>query len=495
MVWLVAGTTFLSALREGAERAPNRPSLTCGPVTLTRAEFLDKVERLAALFESRGVTNGSNVSIGLPNSTDFVVSMFAAWAVGAVPQPISSRLPAAERVALLDVARPSLVVGVPEAEAGDWPVLESVPAELPVSRFTPSMSPELKAVASGGSTGRPKLIVTTAPAAVETSAAVAALLGMQPDGQVLMTGPLYHNGPFSLTAAAIGTGNHVVLMSRFDAAQTVQLIEKHQVTWLYMVPTMMLRIWRLPEDERMAADVSSLEAVFHTAAPCPAWLKQAWIEWIGPEKLIELYGGTELQAITVINGAEWLRHPGSVGRVVVGEMQIRDPGGNPLPAGAEGEIWMRRGPGAEAVYRYVGATARSAAGGWESLGDIGVIDADGYVYITDRMADMILVGGANVYPAEIEAALDEHPAVRSCCVIGFPDDDMGNIPYAIVELSEPASDEDLLAHLRQRLVPYKLPRIIERATAPLRDDAGKVRRSALRAERIAQARANAKAAD
>ena len=176
-------------------------------------------------------------------------------------------------------------------------------------------------------------------------------------------------------------------------------------------------------------------------------------------------------------------------------MQVRDPGGNPLPAGAEGEIWMRRGPGAEAVYRYVGATARSAAEGWESLGDIGVIDADGYVYITDRMADMILVGGANVYPAEIEAALEEHPAVRSCCVIGLPDDDMGNIPHAIVDLSDPASDEELLAHLRQRLVPYKLPRVIERATAPLRDDAGKVRRSALRAERIARARANAKAAD
>ena len=147
---------------------------------------------------------------------------------------------------------------------------------------------------------------------------------------------------------------------------------------------------------------------------------------------------------------------------------------------------MRRGPGAEAVYRYVGATARSAAEGWESLGDIGVIDADGYVYITDRLADMILVGGANVYPAEIEAALDEHPAVRSCCVIGLPDEDLGNIPYAIVELSGPASDQDLQAHLRQRLAPYKLPRVIERATTPLRDDAGKVRRSALRAERLAR---------
>jgi bile acid-coenzyme A ligase len=146
---------------------------------------------------------------------------------------------------------------------------------------------------------------------------------------------------------------------------------------------------------------------------------------------------------------------------------------------------MRRGPDAESPYRYVGATARSAADGWESLGDIGKVDADGYVYITDRLADMILVGGANVYPAEVEAALDEHPAVRSCCVFGLPDEDLGNIPYAVVELSEPVSDDDLLAHLRQRVAPYKLPRVIERAAGPLRDDAGKVRRSALRAERIA----------
>jgi bile acid-coenzyme A ligase len=201
--------------------------------------------------------------------------------------------------------------------------------------------------------------------------------------------------------------------------------------------------------------------------------------------VLELYGGTELQAMTVITGTEWLAHRGSAGRPVIGEMQIRDFDGQPVPAGQEGEIWMRRGPGAPSPYQYIGATARSAPGGWESLGDIGYIDADGYVYITDRLADMILVGGANVYPAEIEAALDEHPSVRSCCVIGLPDEDLGNIPYAIVELVKPVSDEDLMAHLRLRLAPYKLPRVIERATTPLRDDAGKVRRSALRAERIA----------
>jgi len=190
--------------------------------------------------------------------------------------------------------------------------------------------------------------------------------------------------------------------------------------------------------------------------------------------------------MTVITGTEWLNHRGSVGRPVIGEIQTRDFDGSPVPAGEVGEIWMRRGPGASPPYRYIGATARSAPDGWESLGDIGYLDADGYVYVTDRLADMILVGGANVYPAEIEAALDEHPAVQSCCVIGLPDDDLGNIPYAIVELSGPVSDQDLMTHLRQRLAPYKVPRVIERATVPLRDDAGKVRRSALRAERIAR---------
>jgi bile acid-coenzyme A ligase len=361
-----------------------------------------------------------------------------------------------------------------------------VPRDLPAGPFTPGVSPEWKLMTSGGSTGRPKLIGATQPALSEFVGPAGALVHLRPDGCVLMTGPLAHNGPFVATTCAMLLGNHVVLMPRFNAAETLRLVEKHRVTWMLLVPTMMLRIWRLPEEVRLATDVSSLEVAFHLAAPCPAWLKQAWIEWLGPEKVIELYGGTELQAVTVISGTEWLAHPGSVGRAVLGEIEIRDPDGRPVPAGREGEIWMRRGPDAASPYRYIGATARSAADGWESLGDIGKVDADGYVYITDRLADMILVGGANVYPAEIEAALDEHPAVQSCCVIGLPDEDLGNIPYAIVELSGPASDEDLMAHLRRRLAPYKLPRVIERATTPLRDDAGKVRRSALRAERIAR---------
>jgi bile acid-coenzyme A ligase len=478
------GTPFFSVLGRLAETDQDRPALTCGAVTLTRAEFLDRVGRLAALFAEHGVVEGSTVTIGLPNSIGLVESMFAAWALGAVPQPISGRLPPLERSAIVELADPALAVGVPPAEAGGRPTLESIPEQLPAGSFTPGVSPEWKLVTSGGSTGRPKLIATTSPALFEGVGGLGALLRMRPDGCVLVTGPISHNAPYVATTAGMLTGNHVVVMPRFDAEHTLRLVEQHRVNWMYLVPTMMLRIWHLPEEIRLGADVSSLEVAFHMAAPCPAWLKQAWIDWLGPEQILELYGGTELQAMTVITGTEWLDHRGSVGRAVIGEIEIRDFEGLPVPAGEEGEIWMRRGPGAPSPYRYVGATARSAAGGWESLGDIGHVDADGYVYITDRFADMILVGGANVYPAEIEAALDEHPAVQSSCVIGLPDEDLGSIPYAIVELSEPVSAEDLLAHLRQRLAPNKLPRVIERVTTPLRDDAGKVRRSALRAERI-----------
>jgi bile acid-coenzyme A ligase len=482
----VEGTSFLVVLRQLAEADPGRPALTSGETTLTRAEFVERVERLAGLFAARGVTEGSTVTIGLPNSAGLVESLFAAWALGAVPQPISHRLPPLERAAIVDLANPSLVVGVPESEAAGRPALESVPRQLPPGSFTPAVSPVWKLVTSGGSTGRPKLIAATAPALAENVVGLGPALGMRRDGCVLVTGPVSHNAPFVVTATGLLLGNHVVVMPRFDAAETLRLVEEYRVTWMLLVPTMMLRIWRLPAAVRLAADVSSLEVAFHLAAPCPPWLKQEWIGWLGPQKVLELYGGTELQAMTVISGTEWLAHRGSVGRPVIGEIQIRDADGQAVPAGQEGEIWMRRGAGAPSPYQYIGATARSAPDGWESLGDIGHVDADGYVYITDRLADMILVGGANVYPAEIEAALDEHPAVRSCCVIGLPDEDLGNIPYAIVELSEAVSDEDLIAHLRLRLAPYKLPRMIERATTPLRDDAGKVRRSALRAERIAR---------
>jgi bile acid-coenzyme A ligase len=244
---------------------------------------------------------------------------------------------------------------------------------------------------------------------------------------------------------------------------------------------MMQRIWRLPEDVRERYDLSSLRIVFHLAAPCPEWLKRAWIEWLGPERIWELYAGTEAQMVTVIKGDEWLEHPGSVGRPVYGELRILDSDGREAPVGEMGEVFMRA-PEGTTTYRYVGATARTVDG-WESLGDMGRVDADGYLYLGDRSADMILVGGANVYPAEVEGALDSHPLVASSCVIGLPDEDFGNRVHALVETTGPVTDDELRAHLGERLVPYKIPRTFERVAEPVRDDAGKVRRAALRAER------------
>ncbi len=388
----VEGTSFLSVLRQLAAADPERPALTSGEVTLTRAEFLERVERLAALFAARGVAEGSTVTICLPNSAGLVECLFAAWALGAVPQPVSHRLAPLERAAIVNLASPSLVVGVPESEAAGRPALESVPDQLLPGSFTPGVSPVWKLVTSGGSTGRPKLIAATAPALFENVGGLGVLLRMRPDGCVLVTGPVSHNAPFVITAAGMLLGNHMVVMPRFDPDETLRLVGKYRVTFLLLVPTMMLRIWRLPEAVRLAADVSSLEVAFHLAAPRSQWLKQAWIDWLGSEKVLELYGGTELQAMTVVTGAEWLAHRGSVGRPVLGEIQIRDFDGRPVPVCEEGEIWMRRGAGAPSPYQYIGATARSAPGGWESLGDIGHVDADGYVYITDRLADMILVG-------------------------------------------------------------------------------------------------------
>jgi bile acid-coenzyme A ligase len=215
------------------------------------------------------------------------------------------------------------------------------------------------------------------------------------------------------------------------------------------------------------------------------WLKEAWIGWLGPDRVLELYGGTEAQSFSIITGGEWLEHRGSVGRPLMGEMRILDPDGRELPPGQVGEIWMRRGEDAPPSYRYVGARARTRPGNWESLGDLGCKDAEGYIYLSDRETDMILVGGANVYPAEVEAALDEHPAVTSSCVIGLPDEEYGNAVHAIVQAATALSASDLEEYLQSRLARYKRPRTYEFVATPLRGDDGKVRRTALRAERIA----------
>ena len=246
---------------------------------------------------------------------------------------------------------------------------------------------------------------------------------------------------------------------------------------------------------RNAYDVSSLQIVFHMAAPMPPWLKEKWIEWLGPERIYELYGGTEAQGATIISGVEWLEHRGSVGKIgETARLRIIGEDGNEVATGETGEIYFLPNDGAGSTYHYLGAEPKRRADGWESLGDIGRLDAEGYLYLGDRLADMILRGGANIYPAEVEAAVTEHPEVRSCVVVGLPDPEFGQRVHAILELDgstdAQAVADGMAAFLADRLSRYKHPESFEVVTDGLRDDSGKVRRTLLRDERAGWLREN-----
>jgi bile acid-coenzyme A ligase len=484
----MAVVSFSRQLQRLAEAAPDRSAITCGGESVTRSQFVQLVEARAHELHGLGVRAEHMVTIALPNSVDWFVAFAAAWRLGAIPQPISSRLPPREIEAIMELADPQVVIGVPDGSIvgrATLPAGHRSPSPPPDARPLPDVvSSAWKAPTSGGSTGRPKLIVSGDPAALDLDEPAWFLLGN--DGCLVMPGPLYHNGPLILSMQSLLHGGHVVVLPRFDAEATLQLVQEHAATVLYTVPTMLKRIWRLPEDVRDAYDLSSLHALWHLAEPCPVWLKQVWIDWLGAERVFELYGGTEGQTATIITGPEWLAHRGSVGLPQPGTVIITDPDGNELPAGEMGEVWLRNTRGTP-TYRYVGAKARCREGGWESLGDMGYLDDDGYLYLGDRAADMILSGGVNIYPAEVEAALQEHPGIRSCAVIGVPDDDRGNVVHAIVEADPNSVDNDELRRfLAERLVAYKVPRSFEFVDQPLRDDAGKVRRSALRNERMSR---------
>jgi bile acid-coenzyme A ligase len=481
----VTVVSFARHLADQAVAQPDRPAVTCGTDTLTRAELDEQAARLAGTLRDLGTVTGDMVTIALPNSVDFVVALVACWKLGATPQPVSARLPHRELAAIVELADPRVVLGVEPATFDGracLPVAFRPDASGPPPSLPDAVAPAWKAPTSGGSTGRPKLIVSGDPSLLDTD--MPRLLLLQVDGCLVMPGPLYHNGPLVWSSQALLAGNHVVVLPRFDAEGTLAAIERYGADIVYLVPTMMKRIWRLPEDVRDGYDLSSLRVAWHLAEPCPEWLKQVWIDWLGAERIVELYGGTEGQAATTITGPEWLAHRGSVGRSANGIIKICDPDGNELPAGEQGEVWLKSLRDTP-TYHYVGAVPRGRDDGLESLGDMGWVDADGYLYLGDRMQDMILTGGANVYPAEIEAALQEHIGVRSCVVIGLPDDDMGNRIHAIVEADPAVVDEqELTAFLAERLARYKLPRTIEYVDQPLRDEAGKVRRAALRAERV-----------
>lgn len=470
-----------------AAQDPARPALSFEGLTVSRLELEQRTNRLARAYQALGLVANDRVTIALPNGLEFIEAAIAAWKIGATPQPVSHRLPQLEREAIVALADSKIVVGATPGSLGAKIVLaagfEPDPA-LSDAPLAPQVARHWKAPTSGGSTGRPKLILSGFAGEFDPEVSTYRLL---PNGVVLVPGPLYHNAPFTFSARGLFMGNHVILMRKFDAETTLATIERYRVDYALLVPTMMHRIWRLEPTLRDRYDLSSLRMALHMAAPCPPWLKEAWIAWLGPERIHELYGGTEVQATTWITGTEWLSHRGSVGRVQAGgQMKIVGADGAELAAFETGEIYMRPEAGPGTTYRYIGAEPK-CLGEWESLGDMGALDNEGYLYLADRQTDMILRGGANIYPAEVEAAIDAHPAVRSSAVIGLPDEALGNRVHAIVDAPAGITDAELLSHLASYLVQYKIPQSFEYVSLPVRDDAGKVRRSALRAERLAGA--------
>lgn len=473
-------------ISELAAVSPDAPAISFGGRTVTRGELEVRSNRMARAYQQLGVAQGDLVSVMLPNSDEWYVATIALWKLGAIPQPLSHRLPRRERDQVLAVARRSLVVGLDDGDDVGCPTVPPgfVPdPTLSDEPLPPAVSPSYKAPTSGGSTGVPKLILSGSSSAIPPASAAA--FQITAADVLLVAGPLYHNTGLTASAMALLLGSHLVVMERFEPTEALRLIADHRVTFVSVVPTMLQRMLEVIDAGVVEPDFSSVRLVYHTAAPCPAWLKRRWIDLVGPERLWEIYGGTELQAFTTLSGVEWLAHPESVGRVLFGEMRILDEHGQELPTGEVGEIFMRPPAGNGPTYRYIGADAKTVDG-WDSIGDLGYFDADGYLYISDRRTDLILIGGRNVYPAEVEAALLEHPLVTSCAIVGLPHPDLGQVPHAVVQAARPVTDTELEAYLAERLVSYKVPRTFDFVDEPLRDDAGKVRRSQVRDAALAR---------
>jgi bile acid-coenzyme A ligase len=483
----MSDTSIGAVTTDYARCRPDALAISYGDDSLSWSELDRGANRWARLLARQGVAQDDLVALTMPNGIEFHQASFAIWKLGATPCIFSSRLPPREFAQIVELAAPKLVVGpMPEPIAGvrqiDLIAATEAASDVPL----PDAAPRFwKAMTSGGSTGRPKIIVDHQPTRFDPARhPLVQLLHIPPGGVMLNPGPLYHNAPFLMTSISLFAGTTVIGMKRFDAEECLRQIEAHSVEFICLVPTMMHRIWALPQEIRNRYDLSSLRVVWHMAAACPPWLKTFWIDWLGAEKIWELYGGTEAAA-TVIRGDEWLAKPGSVGRVEPGTTQVLREDGEPAAVGEVGEIFLPAGSCDK--FHYIGSEAKTSADGRLSLGDLGYLDEDGYLFLADRRTDLIIRGGANIYPAEIEAALDEFPDIISSVVIGLPCDEFGQRAHAILEI-EPGNIieiSQLTTFLRERLAPYKLPESYEISIEQLRNEAGKVRRSALKSEREA----------
>ena len=465
------GVALVFAAQDGSER------------TVTFGELDDRSTQLARVLSARGLTVGDHVAVSLPNSPEHLVATFAGWKVGAVVVPMRWNLPEWERDRVLAVIGPRLVV-----DAGHLDLFEEA-VSAPTSPLPEVTPPHGWGICSSGSTGVPKVIMMKNPGryveGASTAAAVESYGALSQPQLVLIPAPLYHSNGFTATRNLM-SGVAVVLLERFDAQRVLDLIERHRVTGFVGATPMLQRLAQVPDIDRR--DLSSLDWVQQGAALLPVWLGRRWCELVGPEHFFVTYGASERHGYVCCRGDEWLEHPGTVGRGYMGtEIRILDEEGAELPAGEIGGIYMRRASGPEATYMGDNVEPMlSTDDGFVTVGDMGSLDEEGYLYVADRRVDMIVTGAANVFPAEVEAALSEHPAIADVVVVGLRDPEWGRRVHAIVQPVDPADPPlpaDIVAFAKTQLAAYKVPKTVELVEAIPRNDVMKFNRAALTEER------------
>jgi long-chain acyl-CoA synthetase len=487
-----------------AAHTPDRPAIVMGSsgTVVTYRELEERSTRLARALRSRGLRVGDHIAILMENSPAFVETAWAAQRSGLYYTAINRHLRASEVQFVLDdcgaaalVTNSSMADVVVSLNFSRIPVRVSVGADLAgFERYEDVLAAESAArlddecegremLYSSGTTGRPKGVRKPLPATPlgDPSAApvqiARGLFGADVGDDVvyLSPAPLYHSAPLVFTMSWQRLGATVVVMEKFDPRECLELIQRYRVTHAQFVPTMFVRMLRLAPTERSESDLSSLRMVIHSAAPCPVAVKRQMLDWWGPI-IYEYYSGTEDVGSTFISPQEWLSHEGSVGRPVE-ECHIVGPDGEELEAGQVGVVYFAGGRSFE-YHNDPDKTASAAnAKGWRTLGDMGYLDEDGYLYLTDRQANMIISGGVNIYPQEAENVLAGHPAVADVAVFGVPDADMGEAVKAVVQPVGIAGDDlegELIAYCRAQLATYKCPRTVDFVDELPRDPNGKL---------------------
>ena len=491
-----------------AQSKPDAVAQIEGDRSLTWRELLERRNRVANALVKQGVGRGEHVIIYAPNSLEYLLASAATRAANAVPIPMNHRLVADEVSYILEHSDAvAAFVGGPYVAMAEevrrhaarvrlWITLGSehrpwatsldelleqggtdYPAVDPAQGLGGSM------IYTGGTTGKPKGALRAASDAQTTLAFMQALGMMHDDHAHLVAGPLYHSAPGSFSLFAALLGGTVVVMPRFDPEQALHLIDKHRITSTFMAPTLVKRIVDLPESVRARYDVSSMRALIVAAAPCPMRVKEAALGYFGA-CLYEFYGSTELGINTILRPEDVLRKPGSCGRAAPNiEIALLDDEGRPVPTGEPGEVYVRRFRGMfDAYYKNSEATVQTERDGWHSVGDVAWVDAEGFYTLCDRKRDMIISGGVNIYPAEIEDALHRHPAIEDVAVFGVPDDDWGERVHAAVQLrpNQALTADELRAFARRHLADYKVPREVSFPENFPRDTAGKLVKRLLR---------------